>query len=249
VSLSPHALFGRAALAFDRGQAADALDLVDRYLRQLPTENRTDRAAAFELAVRAHAALGQVDAGRAPLAELEALAGAVAADQMRASAAFARGVLARAAGEHGEARRHLEDAVDLFERARVPFENAQARLELAEVLVELGREDLALREARSAQAALGEVGAGQEARRATALLRQLGGPPPRRTKGELTFGLSTRELEVLALVAEGLSNQRIAEELVLSEHTVRRHVANILKKMGAPSRTAAAALAARANLL
>jgi LuxR family maltose regulon positive regulatory protein len=249
VSVSPHALLGRAAVAFDRGQAADALDLIDRFLRRIPTENRTDRAAAFELAVRAHAALGQVDAGHAPLAELEALAEAVATDPMRASAAFARGVLAFAAGAHAEARRHLEDAVDLFQRSRVPFESAQARLELAHVLVELGRDDLALTEARSAQAALGEVGAGLEARRAGALLKTLGAPLTRRGKGELTFGLSARELEVLRLVAQGLSNQRIAEALVLSEHTVRRHVANILKKMGAPSRTAAAALAARAGLL
>jgi DNA-binding NarL/FixJ family response regulator len=249
VSFSPHALIGLAALAFDRGQAADALDLIDRFLRRIPMENRTDRAAAFELAVRAHAALSQVDAGRAPLAELEALADAVATDPMRASAAFARGVLACAAGAHAEARRHLEDAVDLFQRSRVPFESAQARLELAHVLVELGRKDLALKEARSALAALDEVGAGLEARRARALLRELGAPPTRRSTGELTFGLSARELEVLGLVAEGLSNQRIAEELVLSEHTVRRHVANILKKMGAPSRTAAATLAARADLL
>jgi DNA-binding NarL/FixJ family response regulator len=245
VSGSPHALFGLASLAFDRGQAADALDLVDRFLRQIPIENRTDRAAAFELSVRAHAALGHVDAARAPLAELEALAEAVATDPMRASAAFARGVLARAAGEHAEGRRHLEDAVDLFERSRVPFEAAQARLELAHVLAELGRDDLALKEARNAQAAFGVVGAGPEARRAGALLRKLGG----RGDGEPTFGLSARELEVLGLVAQGLSNPRIAEALVLSEHTVRRHVANILKKMDAPSRTAAAALAARQNLL
>jgi DNA-binding NarL/FixJ family response regulator len=243
-------LLGLAALAFDRGQTADALDVIDRFLRQIPSENRTDRAAAFELAVRAHAALGHADAGRAPLAELEALADAVATDPMRASAAFARGVLARAAGEHAEGRRHLEDAVDLFQRSRVPFESAQARLELARVLAELGREDLALREARSAEAALEEVGAGLEARRAAALLRELGAPPPaRRGTGEPTFGLSARELEVLRLVARGLSNPRIAETLVLSEHTVRRHVANILKKMDAPSRTAAAALAARADLL
>jgi ATP/maltotriose-dependent transcriptional regulator MalT len=249
VSFSPHALFGLAALAFDRGQAADALDLIDRFLRRIPMENRTDRAAAFELAVRAHAALGEADVGRAPLAELEALADAVATDPMRASAAFARGVLACAAGAHAEGRRHLEDAVDLFRRSNVPFESAQARLELAHVLVELGRDDLALTEARSAQAVLRDVGAGLQARRADAFLRKLGAPPTRRGKGELTFGLSARELEVLRLVAEGLSNQRIAEALVLSEHTVRRHVANILKKMGAPSRTAAAALAARADLL
>jgi LuxR family maltose regulon positive regulatory protein len=249
VSFSPHALFGRAALAFDRGQAADALDLIDRFLRQIPMENRTDRAAAFELAVRAHAALGQADAGRAPLAELEALADAVATDPMRGSVAFARGVLACAAGAHAEGRRHLEDAVDLFQRSRVPFEGAQARLELAHVLVQLGRDDLALREARSAEAAFGVIGAGLHARRAGALLRKLGAPPTRRGKGEHAFGLSARELEVLGLVAQGLSNQRIAEALVLSEHTVRRHVANILKKMDAPSRTAAAALAARVDLV
>ena len=249
VSFSPHALFGLAALALDRDQAADALDLVDRFVRQIPDENRTDRAAALELAVRAHAALGQIDAGRDRLAELQAVADAVATDPMRASAAFARGVLARADGDSGESRRHLEDAVDLFGRSGAPFEAAQARLELARVLIELGRDDLALREARSAEAALASVGAGLAARRAGALLRQLGASPTRSGRGEPTFGLSARELEVLALVAQGHSNQRIAEMLVLSEHTVRRHVANILKKMNVPSRTAAATLATRENLL
>ncbi len=157
--------------------------------------------------------------------------------------------LSAAAGDHDRARALLEDAVDRFQASGAPFEAAQARLELARVLIELGRDDLALREARSAEAALAEVGAGLQARRAAVLLRKLGAPPTRRGKGELTFGLSARELEVLRLVAQGLSNQRIAEALVLSEHTVRRHVANILKKMDAPSRTAAAALAARADLL
>jgi ATP/maltotriose-dependent transcriptional regulator MalT len=249
ISFSPHTLFGLAALALDRDHAADALDLVDRFLRQIPDEDRTDRAAAFELAVRAHAALGQIDAGRDRLAELEALAAAVTTDPMRASAAFARGVLAHAEGENDVSRRHLEDALDLFGRSGAPFEAAEARLELARVLIELGRDDLALREARSAEAALHDVGARLAARRAGALLRELGASPTRRGRAEPTFGLSARELEVLAFVAEGHSNQRIAEILVLSEHTVRRHVANILKKMDVPSRTAAAALATRENLL
>jgi DNA-binding CsgD family transcriptional regulator len=247
VSFSPHALFGLATLALDRDQAADAVDLVDRFVRQIPVENRTDRAAAFELAVRAHAALGEVDAGRVALAELEALADSVTTNAMRASVAFARGVLAHADGEQGVSRRHLEDAVDLFQRSRAPFEAAQARLELARVLIELGRDDLALKEARGAEAAFVSVGAGLAIHRAAALLRRLGASPAGR--GEPTFGLSARELEVLALVAQGHRNQRIAEMLVLSEHTVRRHVANILKKMNVPSRTAAAALATRENLL
>jgi DNA-binding NarL/FixJ family response regulator len=57
--------------------------------------------------------------------------------------------------------------------------------------------------------------------------------------------LSAREREVLALIAEGLSNPDIAVQLGLSEHTIKRHVANILLKLDLPTRTAAAALVAR----
>jgi DNA-binding CsgD family transcriptional regulator len=57
--------------------------------------------------------------------------------------------------------------------------------------------------------------------------------------------LSAREREVLALIADGLSNPDIAVQLGLSEHTIKRHVANILLKLGLPTRTAAAALLAR----
>jgi DNA-binding NarL/FixJ family response regulator len=61
--------------------------------------------------------------------------------------------------------------------------------------------------------------------------------------------LTTRERDVLRLVAEGKSDPEIARALVLSPHTVHRHVANILRKLGLHSRAAAAALAARAGLV
>jgi pimeloyl-ACP methyl ester carboxylesterase/DNA-binding CsgD family transcriptional regulator len=60
--------------------------------------------------------------------------------------------------------------------------------------------------------------------------------------------LSSRERQVLRLVAHGRSNPAIAAELSLSEHTVKRHVSNILTKLGLPTRAAAAALAARVGL-
>jgi pimeloyl-ACP methyl ester carboxylesterase/DNA-binding CsgD family transcriptional regulator len=63
--------------------------------------------------------------------------------------------------------------------------------------------------------------------------------------GELT----SRETEVLALVASGLSDREIAERLVLSPHTVHRHVANVRTKLGLPTRAAAVAAAARRGLL
>ena len=61
--------------------------------------------------------------------------------------------------------------------------------------------------------------------------------------------LSGRELEILRLVADGLSNQEIADRLVLSPHTVHRHVANVRSKLGQPSRGAAAAAAIRSGLI
>lgn len=61
--------------------------------------------------------------------------------------------------------------------------------------------------------------------------------------------LTRREAEVLRLVAVGLSNREIASSLVLSEHTVHRHVANILTKLTQSSRAAAAAQATRAGYI
>jgi DNA-binding CsgD family transcriptional regulator/tetratricopeptide (TPR) repeat protein len=63
------------------------------------------------------------------------------------------------------------------------------------------------------------------------------------------FGLTVREREVLALVAEGHTNRRIADELFISESTAGVHVSNILGKLGVASRTEAAAVAVRLGLI
>jgi pimeloyl-ACP methyl ester carboxylesterase/DNA-binding CsgD family transcriptional regulator len=73
--------------------------------------------------------------------------------------------------------------------------------------------------------------------------------PVSKAAADALVELSAREREVLAMVAQGLSDAQIAERLVLSPHTVHRHVANILAKLQLPTRAAAAAAAARADLL
>jgi DNA-binding NarL/FixJ family response regulator len=88
------------------------------------------------------------------------------------------------------------------------------------------------------------LGAEAEARRARRVLGAAGGGG-----GVPLDALTPREREVLRLLAGGLTNRQIAERLVVSEHTVHRHVANVLRKLGLPSRAAAAAHAARAGLL
>jgi pimeloyl-ACP methyl ester carboxylesterase/DNA-binding CsgD family transcriptional regulator len=85
---------------------------------------------------------------------------------------------------------------------------------------------------------------------ARALRSALAPATPARVGGDRPAALlSDREREVLALVAQGLSDQEIAQQLVLSQHTVHRHVANIRHKLGRTTRTAAVAEAARLGLL
>jgi pimeloyl-ACP methyl ester carboxylesterase/DNA-binding CsgD family transcriptional regulator len=68
-------------------------------------------------------------------------------------------------------------------------------------------------------------------------------------EADATSPLSSRETEILRLVATGMSNREIAKTLVLSEHTVHRHIANILRKLAQSTRAAAATQALRAGLI
>jgi len=74
------------------------------------------------------------------------------------------------------------------------------------------------------------------------------GSPPASSRPLDPFGLTVREREVLALVAEGYTNRRIAEDLFISESTAGVHVSHILGKLGAETRTEAAAIAVRLGL-
>jgi DNA-binding NarL/FixJ family response regulator len=150
---------------------------------------------------------------------------------MRGRGRLVRAEVLLASGDHDAARRAAEDAADLFGACSAPYEAAQARMLLSEALEALGRPERAEAEARSA-------------REAFALL---GTRKPRRTA--TSEELSLREVDILRLVAGGLSDAQIAERLFLSAHTVHRHVANIRTKLGVSSRAAAVAQATRHGLL
>ena len=241
----PIAQIGRARLAFDRGDSCAAVEICHRFLRRLPAFNATERATALELLACAYACLGDHAAAAAAARELRALAGAIGTDPFQASAAFAEGIVAAAVGDHDPARRSFEDAVDLFDASGLPFEASQARVELAGVLAAHGACEAAGELTRAAVKAFTCLGADHESARATLSQRRYEARGGERAVG----GLTAREHEVLRLVAEGLRNHEIAARLVLSEHTVHRHVANILGKLETSSRTAAATIAARHGLL
>ena len=235
---------GRARLALDRGESLRAVELLERVLRQMPVDRAVDRFPALTLLVRARIARGELDEAVSAVETLREVERLVGTAPVRAHADLSEGMLLAARGDHDGARTLLEDAVDRFDRSGGPFEAALARIELATTLLALSRADAAEREVATALEGLAELGAGAEAERARRLLEATRRPGGLTTLPELT----AREREVLGLLAEGLTNRQIAERLVVSEHTVHRHVTNILRKLDLPSRTAAAAQAVRAGL-
>jgi DNA-binding CsgD family transcriptional regulator len=244
-------LLGRAALALDSDQPSESAELADRYLRRFSDRGRVERSAGLELAIRALARLGEDERATEALSELREIAARARTRPILAAVSSSEGTLALARGDHDAARRSFEDALDLLAACDAPFETGRVRLDLAGTLSALGRRDRARREVEAAIADFREMGADGERARAEAMLvklRKTNAMLPAQVTGTPLGGLSRRELEVLELVAEGLTNRDIAERLVLSEHTVNRHVANILRKLGLSSRTAAASLAGRYGL-
>jgi DNA-binding CsgD family transcriptional regulator len=134
----------------------------------------------------------------------------------------------------------------------------QERCVLDEALCIQGLGDLALHEGRRAEArrlfaqaaeAFETYGAGLYLGRARARLSVLGGASAHPGAQAYPDGLSEREVDVLRLLAQGKGNQQIADELVISLNTVRRHVSNILDKTGLSNRTEAGVYAHRNNLV
>jgi ATP/maltotriose-dependent transcriptional regulator MalT len=242
---SSKGLLCRARLALDAGDALRSVELLERLLRRLPTDDLLDRAPALELLVSARLARGELDEAASALAALRQIERLVGTLAWRASADLAEGTLEAARGNHDRARALLEDAVDHFQRCGAPFEAALAQIELATSLLALGRMDHAKREAAAVLDCLLELGASAEAERARRILETSARDDGRSPFPEVT----PRELEVLRLLAEGLTNEQIAEQLVVSEHTVHHHVTSIKRKLDLPSRTAAAAYAFRHGLL
>jgi ATP/maltotriose-dependent transcriptional regulator MalT len=245
----PLASLGRASVLFDRGDPGGAADLAERHLRRLPVANRTERAAALELMVRACVEENRLEEARKAVAELQAIAGEAGTTPLRALASLAAGLVGARSGDATAARTDLEDAVDLFSESGAPFETGRARVELARLMLAIGRSGAAAEEGRRAIHELTPLGESPELARARAVLQAstdhtVAAPTP-----QDTGGLTKREIEVLRLISNGLNNQAIAKRLFISEHTVHRHVANTLGKLNVSSRSAAVASAGRLGLL
>ena len=212
---------GAAASSALRGALADSSRPPMQLARLL--------AAQVEVAL----ATDDVALARDAARDLCSIADALDHPAVRAAACLARGAVRLADDDPDRALDDLRAACALWCDLGLPYEEAQTRLLLGRAAGNLGDHEGALLETRAACSGFERLGAAAELRRASAQLVR-----PRRPAG-----LSARETEVLRLVAAGRTNRGIADELVISRHTVDRHVQNIFTKLGVSSRAAATAFA------
>jgi DNA-binding NarL/FixJ family response regulator len=156
-------------------------------------------------------------------------------------AAHATGATLLAEGDGRAALSALRGAWAAWQGVEAPYEAARARVLIALACRALGDHDTAKMELDAARRVFDQLGAAPDVARVEALSRARAASTP--------AGLTAREMDVLRLVTEGRTNREIASALVISDHTVRRHLQNIFNKIGVSSRAAATAFAFQRHLV
>jgi DNA-binding CsgD family transcriptional regulator/tetratricopeptide (TPR) repeat protein len=235
----PATAYACASLQLARGAATAAGALVRRRLRDLD-EDCLETAALLELLTEAEVAQGLTNDRAAHHGGKVGVTGRC--DLVVAHLERAAGRALAAVGD-AAAVEHLEKALSVFGRLEMPYECGRARLLIAQTVAR-AEPETAIAEGRAALVCFEGLGAARDADAAAALLRSIGVKAAR--TGPKGLGLLTkRELEVLGLLGEGLSNRDIAGRLFISRKTVEHHVASVLSKIGLSGRAEAAAYATR----
>jgi DNA-binding NarL/FixJ family response regulator len=230
---------GLSQLRLAQGRLDVALAAIRREADE--ASDRVARSKVLPTCIDIMLAAGEVQAARAAADELSEIAAALDAPFIHAVAAQARGAVLLSEGEARAALDALRVAGKIWQELEVPYEAARDRVLIGVACRDLGDEDTAELEFDAARRVFKDLGAQPDVARVDELSRK---PAP-----ETAAGLSAREVEVLRLVATGKSNREIAGALLISEHTVRRHLQNLFVKLGVSSRAAATAYAFQHDLV
>jgi DNA-binding CsgD family transcriptional regulator len=230
---------GLPLLWMARGQLGAAHTALHRAL-----EEETDlarRAGLLDADIQVLLAQGDVAGARSRATELREIATTLGAPFVRALCLMAEGAALLAEHQPGTALGPLRHAWAEWQRLEAPYEAARVRLLIGRAYRDLDDQESAAMEFDAARWVFQQLGALPDLGRVDALAAQ---SEAQAAPG----GLTTREVDVLRLIAAGLTNKEIGAALVISEHTVARHVQNMLAKLGCASRAALAAFAVEHRL-
>ena len=226
---------GFALLRLAEGDIDGAVRATNRMLDEHgPGPTRSGLLAA---AVEARLAAGDTAEAGELAEELAELAAAMGTDMVSAFAQHAHGTVLLASGDVPAAIAALRAACKAWRDLQMPYEVARTRFQLGLAYRAAGDDDAAELELDGARATFHSLGAAVELARIEAVAPAEPGV------------LTARECQVLRLVAAGNTNREIAGELVISEHTVSRHLQNMFMKLGVTSRAAATAYAYEHHLV
>ena len=223
---------GLALLRLDQGRLDAAAAAIRRALDE--TQDPLARLRLLPPFIEIVLACADVAAARAGTDELVELAAAVPSPMTSALAAQALGAVLLAEGDPHAALVTLRRAWKAWHDLGAPYDAARARVLIALACGALDDADGAQTELNAARSTFAALGAAPGVAAVDVLSDKVLAPPD---------GLTLREVEVLALVAKGLTNRQIADRLVISEKTVASHLNHTFTKLGLTSRAAATAYA------
>jgi DNA-binding CsgD family transcriptional regulator len=230
---------GLALLRLGQGDAEAGAAAIRRVVGE--TTEPLQRAGLLPAHAEIMLAVGDIEEARRACDELGEIAAGSERAMLDAIAAQARGAVELAEGDARTALVSLRHAYNVWQELEAPYQAARTRVLIGSACRALGDADSAVLELEAARGAFDQLGAKPDLVRLDSLTG--------RAATTDTHGLSPRELEVLRLVAAGKPNREIASLLVVSEHTVARHVQNIFTKVGVSSRSAATAFAFEQKLV
>ena len=223
---------GVSRLRLHQGRMSDAETGIRRALAE--AEDPFARIRVLAPFVEIVVAAGDVAAGRAAADELAAHAEAVPQPLVRAMAETADGLVLLAEGNGAGALSALRHGWRTWQDVGAAPEAARARVRLALACRTVGDTDTGAMELEAARSVFSDLRAAPDIEWVRSLVEE---------PVELPDGVTAREAEVLALVAEGLTNRQVANRLTISEKTVASHLAHVFAKVGLQSRAAATAYA------
>jgi DNA-binding CsgD family transcriptional regulator len=229
---------GLALLRLAQRNVDAAVGIITRALDEI-TWDRLGRARLLPARVQIAIAAGDLDGAAAALEELDSIASDFASPALGAAALTTRGRVELAAHDPS-ACATLRRAADQWHELGVPHEVATARMLQGAACREADDAEGAAAAFESAGALFEQLGAALDLRN----LRDFAAPAT-----HLPANLTAREVEVLQLVAAGMTNRQIAARLFLSEKTVARHLSNIFTKTDVSTRSAATAFAFEHHLV